>query len=438
MEFFNVLTGPELLELTEAHLPEHRERLYPPTVTLAMFLRQALSADGSCQRAVDGWAASRTAEGLTPQSIRTGGYCRARQRLPLSMLQALTRECGRCLSERALQGWRWRDRRVKLLDGTGVSMPDTPSNQRVFPQPACQAAGVGFPLARVCALICLSSGAVLAAATGPARGSGHSELDLSRTLLGALSAGDVLLADALYANYWDLAQLLAAGVDVLMRQHGARETDFRRGRSLGHRDHLVCWPKPAHRPAWMSAAQYRAMPQQLTLREVEVDTGILITSLLEPRETSKRDLGELYQKRWHIELDLRCIKTTLGMDVLRCLSAAMVEKELWVYLLAYNLIRLLMAQAAAEHGTTPRALSFKHTVQLWSEFTARALPRNTEPAHSLATLLRLIAQVPVGHRPHRSEPRARKRRPKSFPWLKVPRHVARQRPAHLPNWLRAK
>jgi len=186
MDFFNVLTGTELLELTEAHLPEHRERLYPPTVTLSMFLRQALAADGSCQRAVDAWAASRAAEGLSAQSIRTGGYCRARQRLPLSMLQALTRESGRLLSEQALRGWRWRDRGVKLLDGTGISMPDTPSNQRAFPQPACQAVGVGFPQARLCTLICLASGAVLAAATGPSRGSGHSELDLSRTLLPVL------------------------------------------------------------------------------------------------------------------------------------------------------------------------------------------------------------------------------------------------------------
>ena len=438
MDFFNVLTGPELLEITEAHLPEHRERLYPPTVTLSMFVRQALAADPSCQRAVNGWAASRAAEGLSPQSARTGGFCRARSRLPLSMVQALTRESGRLLSVRAACGWRWRDRHVKLLDGTGVSMPDTPSNQAAFPQPACQAVGVGFPLARLCTVHCLASGAVLAAASGPFRGPGHSELDLSRTLLGAFNAADVLLADALYANYWFVADLLAAGVDVVLRQHGSRRTDFRRGERLGHRDHLVRWEKPRNVPAWMSRERYRAYPPQLHLREARVGGRILVTSLLDARVTPKQALGELYEKRWHIELDLRCIKTTLGMEVLRCRSPAMVEKELWAHLLAYNLIRLLMAQAAAVHGTTPRALSFKHTVQLWSEFTARAVLCETDAAEALATLLRLIAQVPVGHRPHRSEPRARKRRPKSFPWLKVPRPVARQRPAHLPNWLRAK
>lgn len=438
MDFFNVLTGPELLEVTEAHLPEHRERLYPPTVTLSMFLRQTLAADASCQRAVNGWAASRAAEGLSPQSVRTGGYCRARSRLPLSMLQALSSESGRLLSERASSGWRWRDRHVKLLDGTGVSMPDTPSNQAAFPQPACQAEGVGFPLARLCTVHCLASGAVLAAASGPFRGAGHSELDLSRTLLGALNARDVLLADALYANYWFVADLLAAGVDVVLRQHGSRHTDFRRGERLAHRDHLVCWEKPKSVPAWMNRERYHAYPAQLRLREVQVGGRILVTSLLDARETQKQALGELYQKRWHIELDLRCIKTTLGMEVLRCLSPAMVEKELWAHLLAYNLIRLLMTQAAATHGTTPRNLSFKHTVQMWSEFTSHAVLRHTDPDAALQALFKLIAQVPTGRRPCRSEPRARKRRPKSFPWLKVPRHLARQRSHHLPNWLRAK
>jgi hypothetical protein len=431
---FNALTGPQLLEITEAHLPEHRERLYPPTVTLSMFLQQALAADGSCQHAVNAWAASQAAEGLSAHSVRTGAYCRARARLPLSMVQALTRHTGQQLSEQALDGWRWRGRSVKLLDGTGISMPDTPENQAAFPQPGTQAPGVGFPLARLCALIDLASGAVLEAATGPHQGAGHSELGLSRTLLGALGAGDVLLADALYANYWLIAELAAAGVDVVLRQHGSRRTDFRRGQRLGTRDHVVHWPRPAHVPEWMSRAQYRAMPEQITLREVKVGGRVLVTTLRDPRAVSKTQLDKLYQRRWHVELDLRCIKTTLGMEVLRCLTPAMIQKELWVHLLAYNLIRVLMAQAATDHGTEPRALSFKHAVQLYNQFSARSLCYGSPD--SLALLFRLIAQQRVGHRPGRLEPRARKRRPKSFQWLKVPRHVARrqiQRLGYLPN-----
>jgi hypothetical protein len=238
VDFFNVLTGPLLLDLTEAHLPEHRERLYPPTVVLSMFIKQALSEDGSCQRAVNGWTAQRAAEGFTPQSVRTGGYCRARQRLATEMVTALTRETGHLLCAEANTGWRWRGRTVKLVDGTGISMPDTPENQARYPQPSSQAPGVGFPLARLVGIICLSTGAVVDAAIGPFAGKGHSEHDLLRELLGAFSAGDVMLADALYSSYWLIATLQTAGVDVLLGQQGSRITDFRRGRRLGARDHI--------------------------------------------------------------------------------------------------------------------------------------------------------------------------------------------------------
>ncbi len=423
MDFFNILTGPELLTMTDAHLPEHRERLYPPTVTLSMFMKQVLEADRSCQRAVNAWAGQRAAEGLSVQSIRTGGYCQARQRLPLEMVTALARESGRLLSTQAQRCWRWRGRTVKLADGTGISMPDTAENQGRYPQPSSQAEGVGFPLARLVGIVCLSTGAVLEAALGPHAGKGQSELDLFRSLLGALSAQDVLLADALYCNYFLIATLQAAGVDVLFEQNGSRITDFRRGQPLGQRDHLVRWPKPKNRPEWMTLAQYEAFPEELTVREVQVDGQVLVTTMLDARKVRKSELSELYARRWHVELDIRNIKTTLGMEVLRCLTPQMVEKELWVYLLAYNLIRLLMAQAARDAGVHPRELSFKHTVQMWTEWASQTLQ-----AHPIqkAEFFRLIAQLNVGNRPGRIEPRARKRRPKSYPWLKVPRAEARQ------------
>jgi hypothetical protein len=418
VDFFNLLTGAELLEMTESHLPEHRERLYPPTVTLSMFMKQSLALDRSCQRAVDAWAGQRAAEGLSMQSIRTGGYCRARARLPLEMIVALTRETGRLLSAQAPRGWRWRGRCVKLADGTGISMPDTEENQARYPQPRSQAAGVGFPLAGLVGIVCLSTGALLEAAIGAHASKGQSEQDLFRSLHGTLRAGDVLLADALYCSYFQIATLQAAGVDVLFEQHGSRISDFRRGRRLGPRDHLVRWSKPQTRPQWMSLQQYRGFPDQIVVREVKVDGQVLVTTMPDARAVSKRELTALYARRWHIELDIRNIKTTLGMEVLRCLTPVMVEKELWVCLLAYNLIRLLMAQAAHTAGVYPRELSFKHTVQMWSNW-----PSSAEPGE----LFRLIAQRPVGNRPGRSEPRVRKRRPKSFPWLKVPRALARRK-----------
>ncbi len=233
VDFFNVITGPLLLELTETVLPEHRERLYPPKVTLSIFIKQALAEDGSCQRAVNGWAAQRAVEGFSPQSIRTGAYCRARQRLPTEMVTALTCETGSLLCAEAHTGWRWRGRTVKLVDGSGISMPDTPQNQARYPQPSSQAPGVGFQLARLVGVICFSTGAVIDSAIGAFSGKGHSEHGLLRELLGAFCAGDVMMADALYCSYWLIATMQAAEVDVLLEQQGSRITDFRRGRRLG-------------------------------------------------------------------------------------------------------------------------------------------------------------------------------------------------------------
>jgi hypothetical protein len=431
VEFFNILTSPQLLDTTEALLPEHRERLYPPTVTLSMFMRQVLEADGSCQKAVNGWAAQRAADGLTPCSVRTGGFCRARQRLPLEMVSTLTRETGRLLHEKALAQWLWRGRSVKLVDGTGISMPDTPVNQECYPQPSTQAPGVGFPLARLVMVICLATGAALDMAIGPYSGKGTGELGLVRSLLKDFSPGDVMLADALYCNYFLIATLMAAGVDVLFEQNGARITDFRRGKSLGTREHLVCWPKPTSRPEWMTPEQYAHFPDELTVREVKVAHHVLVTTLLDHRKVSKDDLSALYARRWNVELDLRNLKTTTGMDVLSCQTPQMNEKQLWVHLLAYNVIRLLIAQAACNAGIDPRELSFKHTVQLWTEWVSRGLSVTKDDGR----LFTLIAQCRVGSRPGRIEPRMRKRRPKPYPWLKVTRdHARRKIKIHGHDW----
>jgi Transposase DDE domain len=434
VDFFNLLTGPELLQMTEALLPEHRERLYPPTETLSMFMMQALSDDGSCQKAVDGWAAQRAAEGLSVRSVNTGAYCKARQRLPIEMVRELARHTAKLLSERALSGWRWRGRCVKLVDGTGILMPDTAANQACYPQPSSQAPGVGSPLARLVGVICLSTGALIDAAMGPQAGKGSSELGLLRGLETAFTRGDVMLADALYCNYFVIASLMSAGVDVVFAQHGARITDFRRGKRLGVRDHRVSWPKPKARPEWMSREEYAALPEELTLREVKVGKKVLVTTFLCPRKVSKGELGKLFRQRWHVEVDLRAIKTTLQMAELSCNTPQMNEKEVWVHFLAYNLIRLLMAQAAQKAAIHPRALSFKHTVQLWSEWIAHRLCDHRDV--SLELLFTLIAQLRVGNRPGRIEPRARKRRPKPYPWLKVPRRRARRQVrlhGYLPN-----
>ena len=238
VDFFNVLTDAQLLQTTEEHLPQHRERLYPPTVTLSMFMRQALNEDGSCQRAVNGWAAQRVAEGLRPNAVDTGAYCRARQRLPVEMVQALTRQSGRLLSAKALPCWRWRGRAVKLLDGSTVSMPDTRENQGRYPQPSNQAPGVGFPLMRLLAVICLSTGAVVEAASGPCHGAGSGELSLLRALGEVFEPGDVVLADALFSNYFTVAALQAAGIEAAIISGRASRALELRAQNLGIQ-HLV-------------------------------------------------------------------------------------------------------------------------------------------------------------------------------------------------------
>lgn len=423
MDFFNLITGPELLEPLEALLPEYRERKYPPTVTLAMFLGQVLRADGSCQNAVNESIVNQLLSGLAAASANTSGYCLARQRLPMEMISELARQTGSLLNKHTPQGWLWRGRHVKLTDGTTTLMPDTPENQADFPQHGSQEPGAGFPLARLVGVISLANGAVLDIAMGPYQGKGTGEYGLFRELLGCFVAGDVMLADSYYCSYFLIAALLARGVDVLFEQHGARHTDFRSGERIGTRDHVVTWSKPVAKPAWMTPQEYAAYPAELTLREAKVRKKVLVTSFLNPREVCKREIGNLFLRRWNVELDLRNIKTTLGMDRLSCKTPEMCEKELWVYMLAYNLIRLLMAEAAVQAGALPRQLSFKHTVQVWVAWSQRQFL--SDAPEDTPALFRLIAQVRVGNRPGRLEPRLIKTRPKPFPRLQTTRRRAR-------------
>jgi hypothetical protein len=425
--FFNLLTGPELFDKVESLLPAHRERLFPPTETLSMFLAQALSADRSCQKAVNEVAIKRLGAGRAVCSTHTGGYCAARMRLPIGMVDTLARYVGQSVTARTPDAWHWRGHRVRLADGTTLKLPDTPANQAAYPQPRSQKPGLGFPLCRMVGLVCLGSGAVLDAAIGHCRGKGGDEQSLLRSILDTLERGDLLLGDAFYATYFLLCTLRERGIEAVFEQHGARQrtTDFRRGQRLGPRDHLIVLTKPGIKPDWMSQTDYEQAPHSLTVRELRTGGKTLVTTLTCPKHTSKAALKSLYRSRWHIELDLRNIKTTLGMEQLSCLTPAMAIKEIWVYLLAYNLIRLMMAQAALLAHRLPRQLSFKHTVQVWIAWTHHA--QRIDHDDKLYALFVLIAQQRVGERPGRVEPRALKRRLKPYPLLTETRERARAR-----------
>jgi len=426
--FFNLLTGPEMLSKVEDLLPAaHRERQFPPTETLSMFLAQAMSEDRSCQKAVNDAVVKRIVGGFSPCSTGTGGYCQARQRLPLDMVSTLARYTGELMNKQIPDHWRWQGKRVHLIDGTTVSLPDTAANQAVYPQSSGQKSGLGFPICRVVGVICLSSGAVLNASLGSCKGKGTSEQSLLRRMLGTFGSGDLILGDAFFGTYFLLATLLDQGVDAVFEQLGARKrvTDFRQGERLGPKDHLVKLVKPKQKPGWMTQEEYDSAPDILTIRELKIKGKVLITTLLSAKEFPKQALSALYRKRWHVEVDLRNIKTTLGMETLSCKTPDMVEKEMWIYFLAYNLIRLLMAQSALLSDVQPRQLSFKHTVQLWLAWSQQTQANGTQMDEGM--LFVLIAQKTVGNRPGRIEPRAVKRRPKPFSWLMEERGLARNK-----------
>ena len=420
--------------LAEAHLT-WRQRQFPPHVTLWTFLWQVLSANGSCREAVTRVRALRVAQGQVPPSPNTGSYCKARLRLPEAVVAWLAKAAGQRLSHQAPAEWRWKGRIVKVVDGTTVSMPDTPANQAAYPQQRQQQPGVGFPIARLLGVFGLASGSLLHLTSGRYQGKETGEPALFRQVIPTLAPGEVVLGDRCYSSYFMLAELQARGVAYVGRQHQRRPTDLRRGTRLGREDHLVCWPKPV-RPAWLDAASSAQMPAQLRVRELRVRVPckgfrttvlLVVTTLLTPKAYAKDDLAELYRVRWHAELDLRILKTVLGMDVLRSKTPEMVRKELWMYMVVYNLIRTVMAQAAARAGLLPRTLSFTGALQavnLVGLALLCAAAKAREPL--LASLYSAIVTYRVGQRPNRVEPRAVKRRPKPHALLMVPRNVARR------------
>ncbi len=423
--FDHALGDHTMAIVMSAQSPGYRDRIYAPLDTLRLFVGQVLSADRACQDVVGRRLSERIAQGESSNALNTGSYCDARSRLPLTLPIALSSALGAQLETSAPAHWRWQGRSVKLFDGTVVSMPDTESNQQAYPQSREQKPGLGFPVARIGALIGLASGAILGYQIAPCEGKGSGEQSLLGNLIDKLNAGDIMLADALLATWWIIEGAMRQRADVVMAQHGARITDFTRGQRLGKNDHLVQWPRP-QKPKTMSAEEYARYPAFITMREVEVNGRILITTLLDSKFASARDLGALYKMRWNIEVDFRTIKATLEMDVLRCKSQPMVEKEIAVYFLAYNLVRWAMAKAALLAGILPRMLSFTGAKRLLSVFADQLRKTSSVEIHALiATVLRSMATLRLPKRPNRIEPRAKKRRPKNLPLLTMPRQVAR-------------
>lgn len=412
-----------------------RDRIYTPWITLNLFLSQMLSADHSCDEAVEKFQKYRHDHGLASVSPDTGSYCEARQRLPEAMIWDLARRTGQSIHKHSTKSWLFHGRPVKIVDGSTVVMPDTRENQAAYPQPSTQAPGVGFPMARILVIFSLAVGTVLDAAVGPYRGKQTSELALLRQIIDHLQPGDIVLADRFYCSFWLIAALQARGVDVVVRLHQARTADFRRGRRLGREDHIVTWPRRLEVPAWMDRAEYDTMPRELVMRELRIRVRdrtkrvremVIATTLLDSQIYLADELRSLFRERWHAELNLRSLKAVMQMEMLRTKTPEMVRKEIVTYFLAYNLIRGMMADAARVEEIEPRRLSFKgalHTVRAFEEIHLYEAARI---AADLPRLIELIGKKRVGDRPDRYEPRAVKRRPKPHPLLKMPRREAQR------------
>jgi hypothetical protein len=438
LPFRRLLDEQRIRDALERAGIKFRERIYDPLTTLYAFLSQAASKDSSCEDAVSRVLAERVANRKPACSTDTSSYCKARSRLPAEVIASLARETGQELDRDAAGEWLWNGRHVKIVDGSTAEMTDTLENQAEYPQSRNQKAGLGFPMLRMVVIFSLAVGTVLECAIGPCRGKRTGEQSLFRQLWDAFQPGDIVLGDCLYDAYRDIAQLKTRGVDTLFGKKQSRLADFRTGRKLGPNDHCVIWTKPRYdAQRFASRAEWEALPAEIEMREVRLQvrrsghrtrTITIVTTLLDAELYSATALTDLFAWRWHCELDLRSLKQVLGMRRLRCQTPAMVRKELWVYLLAYNLLRVRMAQAAAVHGVPPRHLSFtaaKTHIHNFAVHMNMASP--SDCARLEADLLKAIASCRVGQRPGRKEPRAVKTRQKKYAHLTQPRAQARQR-----------
>jgi hypothetical protein len=332
--------------------------------------------------------------------------------------------------------WLWKGRSVKVVDGTTVTMADTPSNRSAFPRCRQKGREVGFPIARVVALFSLAYGTMLDLVTGPARGAKTGETTLLLHLLERLQKGDILLGDRLFDSYRHIVELLRRGVDVVFRMHASRQYDFRRGRWLGKSDHVVRRERAKFNASRMTREQWRQLPEWIEIREIRfqiVQEGfrpnevIVVTTLLDGEAYPKEDVAELYRERWHCELDLRSLKQVMQMGHLRCKTPEMVEKELWVHMLAYNVVRHVMMDAALLHDRQPRHLSFKGAAQTINSFRGLLPVEGPLVEGLLPVMLKAIATHRVGNRPNRVEPRKLKFRQGKYTYMTGSRDEERAR-----------
>lgn len=432
--FADVIT-PELVEGLAAN---QREREFPDPVTFWAFLGQVLSEDGSCGQAVAEVQHWRQQSGQRPPSADTSSYCKARRRLPQELLDGVHRHLVATLDRQMPSQWLWHGRVAKAVDGSSVQLPDTPENQRAYPQPPTQREGCGFPV--------MQFGAILNLCTGAWEHLVLSSMDFGdHTLLDAafdhLTPGDVLVADRAFGSYEMMARLGQQDIAMVARHHHGRKLDWRRGKKVGPDQRIVVWEKPRQQPSGsrLGAEQWESLPEQIDVRlirvrgrgrEGEARTLYLATTLVDTELYPAGDIADLYCQRWEIELRLRDLKTTMGMELLRTKTPEMARKEMAMFIIAYNALRVLMLQASVREGVSLWRISFKGTMQVvaaWDRGFEGLRHQPVSRRKLYGQLLEQIAKREVPHRPGRQEPRAKKRRPKPFPLLMEPRRAYKER-----------
>jgi hypothetical protein len=420
------------------HGPGSRQRRWPIRLTFWTFLAQVFASGSSCRDAVRHAQAQAHLQGQPAPKDDTGAYCEARRRLPLKRLLEAIKEIASRLEVSSSRDDFWKNHRVCLLDGTTLTADDTEANRRAFAQPSSQAPGCGFPLLRLVALFSLATGALLGFVTGTYL---QSELTLAKSLLEQMAPGDVLLADRLFGAYRVLVMARARGVHVVARLHATRKADLRQGRALGRLDRLVSWRRAREVGAGFTPEQWCALPETLEVRLVRFTVQVrgfrsrtvtLVTTLLDPKQYPVSALAALYRRRWQIELNFRQIKTALGMEHLAVRTPAMIHRSVAMHLLAYQLTRALMLQAALVWSQALDRISFQGSLDAIHHYAdALRQARNRRARQTLiAQLLHTLAFDAVPERPDRHEPRALKRRLKAYPRLNKPRRLFREISAH--------
>lgn len=413
--------------------------IYSTAVVIWSFLGQVLrdGKEASCQSAVAHVVHFCLQLGKSAPTSDTGDYCKARAKLSQHAIHELSNDIASEMEQAAPRNWLWKSLHPKLIDGFTFTMPDTAENQSEYPQQKAQKPGLGQPIARVATVLSLATACVLDAAIGPYQGKQTGENALLRTILHSFDKGDVAVADRYYCSFMMIALMLAQGTQVCARKHQLRHTDFRRGKRLGKNDHIIAWKRPP-RPPWMDRESYQKITPVLLLRELRYQviekgrrtrTLTIITTLMDPEQSTVEDIAQLYGFRWNVELDIRSIKDSLNLGHVRCKSPEMVRREFWTTFLAYNLIRTTAAGAALIHDKHPRQISFTATCQYvlasWMSMATGSI-KDPQMQRYIEALLSRIVQCEVAHRPGRIEPRVVKRRPKPYKLMRKPRRILKR------------